>query len=92
MHITDIHQLKRGTQIAYVPMHADGNIQHRDVEFGFVTSIPEHRRFIFCRYWRQGHLGELRTKANSEGTPIEYLEIHSSVDKALVEKALAEHC
>ena len=30
-----------GQQIAYVPTHANGDINHRDVQFGFVTSHYE---------------------------------------------------
>ena len=30
--------LTRGTQILYVPMHAQGDTNHPDVEPGFVTS------------------------------------------------------
>lgn len=59
--------MKPGTQIAYVPTHAEGNMKHPDVQFGFVTS--ERGDSHFCRYWRNGHTGELRTVANSELTP-----------------------
>jgi hypothetical protein len=56
--------LKRGTQIAYVPLHAKNNIGHPDVQFGFVTSVRGDT--VFCRYWSKSHHG-LRTTANSEG-------------------------
>ena len=60
------------TQIAYVPTHTKGDVYHRDVKFGFVTS--QRNDTVFCRYFysfRDG--GGLRTKSNSEGTPIDYL-------------------
>lgn len=65
-----------GEQIAYVPSHAEGDINHPDVEFGFVTS--QRGDTVFCRYWRRD-MTDLRTKANSEGTPIENLVRHVSV-------------
>lgn len=80
--------MNRGTQIAYIPMHAEGNIDHPDVEFGFVTSQREGAHF--CRYWCAGHLGELRTVACSELTPDDCLVEHESVAQAVVEKWLVE--
>jgi hypothetical protein len=65
-------------QVAYVPLHALGvsgrvNLEHRDVEFGFIMAIPaaneDGSQDYLCRYWRRGFLGELRTVANSERTP-----------------------
>ena len=78
--------LRRGTQIAYIPTHADGDIRHPDVEFGFVTSV--RNGVAFCRYWRKCSLGELRTKANSEGTPIDVLVERRSVHPVIVASAL----
>ena len=72
-----------GTQIAYVPSHTNGDLNHEDVEFGFVTS--ERKDSHFCRYWRKGHLGELRTLSNSELTPTEMLLEHKSVSQNVVE-------
>lgn len=80
--------MKQGTQIAYIPNHAEGNITHPDVEFGFVSS--ERAGAHFCRYWRKGHPGELRTLANSELTPTENLIEHESVSQECVEQWLAE--
>jgi len=79
--------LKRGTQIAYVPMHASGSLHHPDVERGFVTSVSGS--FAFCRYWSKHSPGELRTKANSEGTPLECIVVVDSVPQADVDAALA---
>jgi hypothetical protein len=58
--------MKAGTQIAYLPDHAAGRINHPDVEFGFVTS--ERKESHFCRYWIKNKPGTLRTTANSELT------------------------
>ena len=78
--------LKRGTQIVYIPTHANNDIQHSDVQFGFVTSVRDD--VAFCRYWRKHSLGELRTKANSEGTPIDMLVERRSVHPVIVASAL----
>ena len=80
--------MEQGTQIAYVPMHADGNLSHRDVEFGFVVS--ERGDAHFCRYWRRGELGKLRTLANSELTPTDCLVRYDSVMYACVKQWLVK--
>lgn len=79
--------MRRGTQIAYIPNHADGNINHPDVEFGFVTSESEKYNAHFCRYWRRG-TNELRTKSNSELTPDEFLVEHNSVAQFVINELL----
>jgi len=75
--------MKLGTQIAYIPLHAENDINNPDVEFGFVVS--EHGDAHFCRYWRRGHLGELRTVANSELTPTDNLVEYKSVSQDVVD-------
>ena len=60
--------LQVGDQIAYVPLHVDGDIDHPDVEFGFITGFNSDGD-PFCRYWKKGEIGTLRTTANSECTP-----------------------
>jgi hypothetical protein len=82
--------MKPGTQIAYVPTHADG-IDHPDVEFGFVTSQWLHGEAHYCRYWRKGHLGELRTVANSELAPDDCLVVYTSVNQSLVDRWLEDN-
>ena len=79
--------MKIGTQIVYIPSHAD-SVQHPDVEFGFVVSDKGNHHF--CRYWRKGQPGELRTTANSELTPTENIAIYHSVDQEVVEYWLEE--
>lgn len=58
----DIAEFKRGTQILYVPNHADGDQDHPHVQQGFVTSVKEHTNTVFCRYW---HMGQMWTLPNS---------------------------
>lgn len=75
--------LGRGMQVIYIPDHAEGDENHPDCEFGFVTSVRGD--VAFCRYWRKGHPGELRTVANSEGTPIRNLVAHDSVPQSVID-------
>jgi hypothetical protein len=77
-----------GTQIAYIPNHAEGEISHPDVKFGFVTKHEEGASFAICRYWRNGELGTLRTTTTGEATPIENLIEHETVSQSIVEKEL----
>lgn len=76
--------MDKGTQIAYIPHHANGNIKHPDVEFGFVMAT-QGEMMHFCRYWQKRNLGALRTVANSELTPNDCLVEHQSVPQELVE-------
>ena len=79
--------MKQGTQIAYVPLHANGDLSHPDVQFGFVVS--ERADAHFCRYWITGVFGqELRTLANSELTPTKLLVERESTSQRNVEKWL----
>lgn len=78
--------MKRGTQIAYIPNHAKGDINDPDVEFGFVTSIRGD--VAFCRYWHRDRPEELRTTANSEATSMDNLVEHNSKLQGLVDQLL----
>lgn len=78
--------LRRGTQIVYIPNHAQGDIEHNDVEYGFVEEPGE--TVARCRYWRQGSKGTLRTIANGEVTPVANLRAHDSIDQVIVDKWL----
>lgn len=82
--------MERGTQIAYIPHHANGDVTHPDVEFGFVTSVG--KGVAFCRYWSRHRLDELRTTANSEATPLECIKILESHPQQEVEEALNLFC
>ena len=77
--------LERGTQIAYVPTHAHGDLNHPDVKIGFVT-VDRGADGAFCRYWRkdlppakqmyaENVEDYLRTKDNSELTPRECIVV-----------------
>lgn len=77
-------RFERGEQIAYIPLHANGELSHPDVEYGFVTS--QKGDTVWCRYWRKDEVGMmLRTLANSEGTPVDSLVRHVSVRQGRVE-------
>ena len=77
--------MKPGTQIIYIPMHADGNENHPDAERGFITSV--HGTYAFCRYWSKHKSGEeLRTTANSERTPIAQLIEKDTVTQSMVDE------
>ena len=82
--------LQRGDQIVYMPSHTDNNPDHPDAENGFVTLIKEDT--VFCRYWNKYRPGELRTKANSEGTPIHLLIKKDTVPQLMVKSALKNYC
>ena len=84
-------KLKRGTQIAYVPTHAKGDLYHPDVQYGFVTSGPGLDTY-FCRYWSKHHEKELRTKANSECTPVNCLRVIDTQSQELIEEMLEKYC
>ena len=77
-----------GTQIAYIPNHAEGEITHPDTEFGFVTSWNEDPANVFCRFWAKGWPGTLRTTSCSESTPKANLVEHESVFQERVEEEL----
>jgi hypothetical protein len=62
---SDPRQFHPGDQIIYIPDHANGP-DHKDAEFGFVTSITD--QYVFCRYWSKHEPDKLRTVANSEST------------------------
>ena len=83
-------ELTRGTQIVYVPTHANGDIEHADCEAGFVTSCPGPKRVRFCRYWSKHSPGELRTKSGSELTPRALLVAVDTVPQVRVDAALRE--
>jgi hypothetical protein len=78
--------MERGTQIIYVPAHADGDTNHPDCESGFISSVT--KIYIFCRFWRKPELKELRTKANSEAVKAEDLIEQDSVPAEQVAAAI----
>lgn len=91
---TEEVELERGMQIAYVPMHAEGNIEHVDVEFGVVVRPHAHEASHYCLYWTQRSTPEqpeMRTKLNAELTPTWTLVKVSVVSEEHVRAALAEY-
>lgn len=91
MKILTIDDFCKGDQITYVPMHARGNLNHIDVEDGFVTSVNRSSNTVFCRYWRKESINhELRTKANSEGCSPEFLIKRNTVTQERVDILLAK--
>jgi len=78
---------KRGEQIAYIPLHARQSPRdHPDIEYGFVTT--QKGETVWCRFWRKGHPGELRTRANSEAVNVHSLVRTHSVPDSLVQGIL----
>ena len=60
--------LDPGTQIAYLPREAQGDINHSSVSFGFVQE--DRGASCLCRFWAKDRKhkvlpGELATKANA---------------------------
>lgn len=84
--------LKRGTQVAYIPTHANRDIHHPDVEFGFVTNAEDigwrDETAYWCRFWVKGKLGVLRTVTNSERCYEWDIVEYTSVDQSVVDEIL----
>jgi hypothetical protein len=80
--------IKKGTQIAYVPDHANNDLKHKDVEFGFVMSGPIIAGMVFCRFWYRGRPGKLRTVSNSEMTSIKHIVEVKSVHPDVVDATI----
>ncbi len=70
--------MQPGTQIIYIPSHAKGDSTHKDCEEGFVVSIAESSLKAWCRFWCNSNPEELRTKANSEFTPLKRLIVQDT--------------
>lgn len=87
--MSDYPVFYQGDQIAYSPMHAEGDTNHPDVEFGFVVSANDtaDHDTVFCRSWHKGKPGELRTVHNSELCHKRYLRLHQSVDDWKIDAA-----
>jgi hypothetical protein len=92
--MADISELSRGTQVVYVPDHADGRLDHPNSEEGFVTSVRTFggdgsADIAFCRFWSKYHDG-LRTKANSEACFARHLVVKDTRDQTRVDQSLAQ--
>jgi len=75
--VFDDGEFIRGTQVIYVPDHAEGNINHPDCERGIVTAHASYTE-IFVRYFYAN--GDLRTIGNSECTDMGHLIIQDFMD------------
>ena len=95
--------LKVGDTVVYVPTHAKGLLTHPDSQFGFVTGFTQNGEAAFCRYFHNGVIyaaesnlntldgiyNALRTKANSEATPINMLvKVNDVLDEEVVAQTL----
>jgi hypothetical protein len=78
-------------QVAYIPLHADGNIAHPDVEYGFVTSKRRTDGSYVVRYWSKTTPKELRTKASGEIMDEENLVHHVSHTAKEVQNAYDQY-
>ena len=75
-----------GDQVAYIPRHANGDLTHPDVEFGFVTGVKGDT--VFCRYFYRS--GKLRTVSNSEGAYKDDLIQHTHMPQERVDIMLRQ--
>jgi len=82
--------LKRGTQILYIPSHAEGSEYHRDVEQGFVTSVDLDQGIAWCRYWSKHDHTLLRTTSWSETTHIGAIKAKDTRPQELIDQKLKE--
>ena len=39
---------KHGDKVIYIPNHVDGDVRHKDCQYGIVSSTNEH--FVFVKY------------------------------------------
>ncbi len=91
----DEKQFQRGDQVAYIPDHANGDIHDDSVEFGFVTSGPNNNGDYYVRYWTKRSKPEsptLRTKLNSECSPVRLLKPFKFTTNENVNQALKVYC
>lgn len=79
-----------GKQVLYIPPHAEGDLNHRDVQAGFIVGAASDGD-LWCRYWRyRNHRpgkSILRTKANSERTSRDLLRYARTRPQPIVVRA-----
>lgn len=80
-------ELALGTQVVYMPQHANEDPNHPDCEEGFVTSVKGGHAYV--RYWSKTHQG-LRTLANGELTPICALIVKETHPQHVVDHLLQQ--
>jgi len=84
-----IKQFSKGTQIAYIPNDVDrDNLDHPDVEFGFIEKLMIDRHCAMCRFWSRSNPNRLGTVANSELTPLENIVAHQIHDQQEITRLL----
>lgn len=83
--------LDKGTQIALIPDHANGDINHQDVKFGFVSSHDPRTNNVYCRFWSDITPDDLRNKANSEFCEFRNIYLHTSRPQELVHKMIEQY-
>lgn len=96
-------ELARGKQVIYTPPHLKNSTREFKYPFasqpGFISSVPKYDikgvDFVFVRYWLLDKDGkpvkDLRTKANSEATPIDCIEVEDVVPQEWVDWAMEEY-
>lgn len=80
-----------GTQIAYLPAHAKGDVNHPDADWGFTQE--QRGDLVLCRFWAKDRqhrrqIGDMRTKANAEGVETRYLVPHQHCRQELIDNFL----
>jgi len=84
--------LKQGTQVAYIPTHAHGDIDHEAVEFGFVTKVDVAKQVAWVRYWKGDPSKTmhrvLRTTGNSERSRLSLLSVCEKISRRLIDREL----
>lgn len=82
------HPFKQGMQVAYIPQHAEKDINHEDVEYGFITKVDTERRVAWVRYWRGKDNLILRTDDNSQRTRFDSLVPHALCSRKTIDYML----
>jgi hypothetical protein len=79
-----------GDQIAYIPDHAKGKLNHPATLFGFVAYVDTEQRVAWCRYWSKDDPTRLRTLSNSERTDFRHLLHHKTRTNAEIYALMRE--
>ena len=82
-------QLEQGTQVRYIPDHADGDSDHPDCLDGFVMGpivIIHDGVNVPVRYWGKHSPGWLKNVSNSEITEIENLILVDSYPQFIIDR------
>jgi len=88
-----LEQIIPGTQVIYIPLHADHDPDHKDVEEGFVTSVRNDGRrvVVFVRFFRQRGSGlDLRTSNSSSSCDLHTLAFGCFRDQDTIDRMTSE--